>query len=52
MEAGIDPQSVLPGEGELGEWIDDGQGGSVCVNQQQLATTQKLLLFWRKPAVR
>lgn len=30
--------------------LDDGTGG-VQVNAQQLATAQKLLLFWRKPAV-
>jgi len=30
---------------------EDGTGG-VQVNAQQLATAQKLLLFWRKPAVR
>ncbi|GAA5962038.1 hypothetical protein JCM3765_005500 [Sporobolomyces pararoseus] len=29
--------------------LDDGTGG-VQVNAQQLATAQKLLLFWRKPA--
>lgn len=35
---------------QLGEWLEDGQGGVVRVNQQQLTTAQKLLLFWRKPA--
>lgn len=34
----------------LGEWEYDGHGGAVRVNQQQLSTAQKLLLFWRKPA--
>ena len=34
----------------LGEWEYDGNGGAVRVNQQQLSTAQKLLLFWRKPA--
>lgn len=50
MDTGI-PVNLTPSPDELGEWVDDGQGGSLCVNQQQLSTTQKLLLFWRKPAV-
>lgn len=41
-----------PTSEELGEWMDDGQGGALRVDQAQLSTTQKLLLFWRKPAVR
>jgi len=50
MERGIPP--TMPGDtGDIGEWVDDGQGGVLRVNQQQLSTTQKLLLFWRKPAV-
>lgn len=49
MERGL-PATPAEAE-ELGEWMDDGQGGSLRVNQAQLATTQKLLLFWRKPAV-
>ncbi|SHO76795.1 Similar to S.cerevisiae protein WHI2 (Protein required for full activation of the general stress response) [Malassezia sympodialis ATCC 42132] len=49
MERGIPP--TMPGDtGDIGEWVDDGQGGVLRVNQQQLSTTQKLLLFWRKPA--
>ena len=51
MELGI-PVNQTPTDDELGEWTDDGQGGSLRVNHQQLSTTQKLLLFWRKPAVR
>ena len=50
MDTGI-PVNLTPSPDELGEWVDDGQGGSLRVNQQQLSTTQKLLLFWRKPAV-
>lgn len=50
MEQGMPP--LTPSESDLGEWVDDGQGGALRVNQQQLSTTQKLLLFWRKPAVR
>ncbi|WFD26333.1 hypothetical protein MNAN1_001314 [Malassezia nana] len=48
MEQGMPP--LTPSESEMGEWVDDGQGGALRVNQQQLSTTQKLLLFWRKPA--
>ncbi|WFC98998.1 hypothetical protein MYAM1_001733 [Malassezia yamatoensis] len=55
--AGVDPSTELEPsdshltEEQLGDWIDDAQGGAVRVNQHQLNTTQKLLLFWRKPAV-
>ncbi|GAA5913148.1 hypothetical protein JCM8208_001684 [Rhodotorula glutinis] len=38
-----------PTSGEDGS-VDDGGAGGVQVNTQQLATAQKLLLFWRKPA--
>ncbi|WFD32219.1 hypothetical protein MSPP1_003262 [Malassezia sp. CBS 17886] len=48
--AGVEPVPKNLSEEQLGDWVDDGQGGSLRVNQQQLATTQKLLLFWRKPA--
>ena len=32
--------------------LANGTKPAVQVNAQQLATAQKLLLFWRKPAVR
>lgn len=51
MEQGI-PPTMLTDPGDMGEWVDIGQGGMLRVDQQQLSTTQKLLLFWRKPAVR
>ncbi|PKI83500.1 hypothetical protein MVES_002396 [Malassezia vespertilionis] len=50
MEKGIDMSNTVFSEEQLGEWVDDGQGGMLRVNQHQLNTTQKLLLFWRKPA--
>lgn len=51
-DAGLEPLDTHVSEEQLGEWVDDAQGGSLRVNQHQLNTTQKLLLFWRKPAVR
>jgi len=38
--------------GEDGSALAASEDGGVQVNTQQLATAQKLLLFWRKPAVR
>ena len=38
--------------GEDGSALAASDDGGVQVNTQQLATAQKLLLFWRKPAVR
>lgn len=52
IEAGLEPLDPNTPEEQLGEWVDDAQGGSLRVNHHQLNTTQKLLLFWRKPAVR
>ncbi|WFD47860.1 hypothetical protein GLX27_002523 [Malassezia furfur] len=49
-DAGLEPLDTHVSEEQLGEWVDDAQGGSLRVNQHQLNTTQKLLLFWRKPA--
>lgn len=51
-ETGFEPLETNLTEEQLGEWVDDAQGGLLRVNQHQLNTTQKLLLFWRKPAVR
>ena len=31
MDTGI-PVNLTPSPDELGEWVDDGQGGSLCVN--------------------
>lgn len=43
---------TAPEDGLASAQGDDGGAGGVQVNTQQLATAQKLLLFWRKPAVR
>ncbi|GAA5932451.1 hypothetical protein JCM3775_005923 [Rhodotorula graminis] len=41
---------TAPEDGLASAQGDDGGAGGVQVNTQQLATAQKLLLFWRKPA--
>ena len=48
--SGVTREAPPPPPADPGEWVYDEHGSAVRVNQQQLNTAQKLLLFWRKPA--
>lgn len=48
--SGSPPTSPSDESGPDGATTSSEEGGGVQVNTQQLATAQKLLLFWRKPA--